>query len=355
MFIKDVVKHFFASLYFLSGSYKRFHAGKLIILMYHRVLPKERIDPNWIQQGMFVERTIFINQLKFLSENYKIISFDEFIHLSKSGTWNPAQQYCILTFDDGWRDNYDYAFPIIKKFGIKATIFVTTGYIGTDRCFWPERLSKLFLQLDVSGQLLEAHNGILRAANKAGVSGEGIRTIVDFACRKKQARYFDRFIEALKVYPNDKLFTFVEEAEKFFNVDEPHGREVLQWSEISEMEKYGVSICSHGVSHRILTGLDKADIWQELTASKSHIEQYCRETGPIFCYPNGNYNDSIKKMVAKAGYRLGVTTKFGSTDFELNNSFEIPRLAIHSAVSNNNAMFAFYLTGIWKKLKRIFT
>src|SRR3989344_3524903 len=71
----------------------------------------------------------FEQQLAYIKENFKITSLSEFEALLKAGQM-PKQNMALITFDDGLKDNYKYAFPILKKLGIPATIFLTAGSVG---------------------------------------------------------------------------------------------------------------------------------------------------------------------------------------------------------------------------------
>ena len=91
------------------------------VLMYHHVLEKSGFIASSVDE--------FRSHMKFLAENgYKTLSINEFIAYKKGELEVPKKSVCI-TFDDGWMDNYIYAYPIVKEFGLKANIFIITGWI----------------------------------------------------------------------------------------------------------------------------------------------------------------------------------------------------------------------------------
>ena len=105
--------------------------GKGAILNYHRVLPSNKIDNSLVNISVSTDN--FINQLNYLTKNFNIISLDELLlHLkSKSNEFKIA-----ITFDDGYKDNLNYAYPILEKFDAPATIYIITKFINNKFIPW---------------------------------------------------------------------------------------------------------------------------------------------------------------------------------------------------------------------------
>jgi peptidoglycan/xylan/chitin deacetylase (PgdA/CDA1 family) len=112
------------------GLYRRVAMrGRAVILMYHRVLEDDGIPPD-LHPGMFVTRRTFEKHLRLLRTSHTLVTIDQI------GEWLKGQATferppCALTFDDGWLDNYETAFPLLKAYGATATIFLITGNRGT--------------------------------------------------------------------------------------------------------------------------------------------------------------------------------------------------------------------------------
>ncbi len=104
------------------------------IFIYHRVLPEGHEDIQFTHPGMYVTTKTFESQKKYMTENYKLLTIDSLIHEHRPSNGR------IVTFDDGWGDNYHYALPILGKYNVPATIFLTTGNIGGNRWPWTGRL-----------------------------------------------------------------------------------------------------------------------------------------------------------------------------------------------------------------------
>jgi len=190
---------------------------------------------------------------------------------------------CALTFDDGWRDTHSVAFPLLRKHGVPATVFLATGYVGTRKWFWPERLAFL---LAASGRYAEG----------------------------KVAAAVDGRIEELKGAPADERERVLGEMEKECRargVVLPEERQTMTWDEAREMADAGIKFGSHTVNHVILTEAPPEVVERELVESKREIEAELGREVVSFCYPNGNWSPAVREAVGRAGYRYAVTTQAG--------------------------------------------
>jgi peptidoglycan/xylan/chitin deacetylase (PgdA/CDA1 family) len=108
------------------------------VLMYHRVLPQSEAAAAAIHPGMYVTPEAFVKQLRYLSRVYEIVSLDQYFDWLTGGrTYTKIP--CAITFDDGWADNYRYAYPLLQRYRIPATIFLVTNDIGkTEMLTWPQ-------------------------------------------------------------------------------------------------------------------------------------------------------------------------------------------------------------------------
>ncbi len=115
---------------------------QLLLLMYHRILPSNSNSYLLEEPGMTVTPETFRDQMKLVKQFFEVVHLSEWLELNGSGAELP-QQACAITFDDGWADNYDFAYPILKDLEIPGTIFLVSSMIGGDKTFWPERLISL--------------------------------------------------------------------------------------------------------------------------------------------------------------------------------------------------------------------
>jgi peptidoglycan/xylan/chitin deacetylase (PgdA/CDA1 family) len=157
-------------------------------------------------------------------------------------------------------------------------------------------------------------------------------------------------ISTLKAYRNSEIEKIISDLAARWSVNNKlPDRAFMKWDEIREMKRSGlVSFGSHTVGHKILTTLTDDEINIELIESKKRLinEQAVDPSFIPFCYPNGNYNERIAKLVKDAGYSLAVTTKSGWNTFE-SNPFELKRIPVHQDMTATDAMFGCRIAGIF--------
>ena len=272
-----------------------------VVLTYHRVLEKWDPTLDYSQPGMVVTVPTFERQLAFLHRHFEIVALGAL--LNGEGSRRVASRpRCVITFDDGWRDNYDLALPILRRRGIPATIFLTTDFIGTERAFWHTVLISLLL-LDELRPFLQG--GVPFGGYPAAVR-EGLRRCAG-PTPESHAAAVDDLIETLKAScGEDQIHAFVDalaDAARLRRPLFPGRRFFLDWEQVREMAAGGFEIGSHGCSHRIMTRLSLDEVRRELADSRAEIERRLGRTVTHFAFPNENATEVLLGLAAGAGYR----------------------------------------------------
>jgi peptidoglycan/xylan/chitin deacetylase (PgdA/CDA1 family) len=309
--------------------------------MYHRVLAREEVSLQGVQPGMYVLDSVFAQQMSFLKENFTLLSLQELLDLWQAGTWNAHARYCVVTFDDGWLDNYRHAYPVLKKLGIPATIFLPTDYVGSDQWFWPDQLAFLFKIL--AGREVKAEDvreigrvfsryldGDDHSFNEALDRGEYVT---------------DRVIEQCKQLPIERIHGLVAALAAQLGVSLPQERVIVNWDEVREMSRGGISFGSHSCSHRILTTITPEEVSVELTRSKQVLLEQGVNYVPVFCYPNGNSNPDIQRQVMASGYEAACSVRMGVEGHSPENKYAIRRVGIHNDITNTIPLFSWRVFG----------
>ncbi len=300
----------------LTGKEKGF------VLMYHRVLDEPPQESVFVQPGMYVQTVTFRRHVEYLRLQFYILDLSELIGRIESG--KSVDKCCSITFDDGWRDTYLQAYPVLLEYGIPASIFLATGFIGTDRIFWPEEFSFYLRQ----PEMLEA------VREKSQVLGR----IIDEKSGDGKERLLDECISALKVFSageREELLVYLRS-----HCDAPLSERLLvTWEEAQQMHASGlVSFGAHTANHVILDQVRLEEAEQEIAQSRVDIEKQLGVRPDLFAYPNGNYTSEIRDIVKKQGFKGAVTTKKGwvnpGTDMH-----EIPRIGMHEDVSRTIPLF----------------
>lgn len=211
------------------------------VLMYHHINP-HRGDT------VTVTPEVFESQLRFLRDSgYRTLTAEELFSFMK-GELKVKQKSVVITFDDGWLDNYLYAFPVLKKYRLNATIFIITNRIEL-----------------ASGNLVSVPDG---------------------------------------VPTHNESKALLEKGEAY--------RVALNWRLIEEMAADGlVRFYSHTKSHSKCDRLPEQQLREELGGSKGIIERRLGRPCPFLCWPYGKYNNGAVRVAREAGYEAIFTTNHG--------------------------------------------
>ena len=285
--------------------------------MLHRVLPSAL--QSYLPE-MAVSRDLFQDFLAWLTANYKVTSLENCIEPGDN-----SAQACALTFDDGWRDVYLYAFPSMVKFGVTATVFVPTEFVGTTRRFWQERLHFCLTQARTSG------DGSVRAKLEV-LAGR-------HALSEKQPHYGAMRRALLKV-PSHAAEAFVSDLETAIGTEANcSGPAFMNWDEVRTMSKAGFAFGSHTLNHVLLTRTDVESAVKEIVQSRDELEARLGTTADSFSYPWGANNSSIEHHVRLAGYRYAVTTVDRLAPARV-NPIAIPRVFVSDSIMSHDGKFS---------------
>jgi peptidoglycan/xylan/chitin deacetylase (PgdA/CDA1 family) len=335
--IKSFVASCFLSLGIISAKI-RHRSTDGLILMYHRIIPRHEVG-DALQAGMYVAPETFKIHVRFLLKHFRIVSLPELSDALRNRPGHSNYKpLCALTFDDGWCDFSKYAFPVLRRYSVPATVFLPTDFIGTDARFWTDRLGYLLYKRNKSDVRNEVDGSL------------SYPLVKQLTCLKGSLESkMEQAVEMLKACRTDEIESILSELSKKWHLHQnPPGRAFLSWDEVREMRRSGlVSYGSHTATHRILTTLTDKEIKQELINSKERlITEKAVDVGCIpFCYPNGNYTSYIIKIVRESGYSLAVTTENGWNG-KGTDTFCLRRIPIHQDMTSSAAMLAGRVTGI---------
>ncbi|MBM0106216.1 polysaccharide deacetylase family protein [Steroidobacter sp. S1-65] len=329
--MKAIVRRLIASVLYYSGALWLLAArnlrGRVVVLMYHRVLPKN-LDSH-SARAIVVSVETFSRQMRFLRRFFNPLTLEQFDDVVNGRRPLPPKA-CLVTFDDGWFDNHAYALPLLREHGVPAVIFAATGYVGTEHCFWQERLTRaLFL---------------LRKQTKAAaflreIGGEHLAQ-VDEASARDATRSLVTQIKSRPAAEIESLTARAFELLRECSLPTDHGDDrFLTWQEAEELAHSDmVRIGSHAHSHTPLPRLTQLDLQKELTESRNELMRRLRSPVASFAYPNGDYSPESVSAVRQAGYSLAFTTDSGYARPGA-DPLLIPRVNIHEGGTATSAEF----------------
>ena len=224
---------------------------RVVVLMYHRVLLPSEYHSVASQKGIMVTTETFKRHMVFLKHAH-VISLSEFLeHIRNEIPFRSRS--CLVTFDDGWEDNFRNAFPILREFRVPAVIFLSGSYIDTQKRFWQEdfllvlrEIRRLFktddnVRKEISGnQVLDKISNIM-TANDDSMELETQSLINQIKKWTKQER--EKMLASLKHLAGQTAFPEADTTRRSF----------MNKDEVTKMIEKGVTFGSHGMSHEILT------------------------------------------------------------------------------------------------------
>ena len=306
------------------------HHGRprLLVLMYHRVLPANHPERAGEQPGMYVSPETLAMHLRVLQRHFAIVHLDEWLRSTAAGEPVPRLA-CALTFDDGWRDNFQYAFPVLRAAAAPATIYLLSDLVGTRYSFWPNRLARL---------LGNAANKDIYPSWPAWLREVLINTVGAGALPLSMARIDAVIDQCKRLYTDGALAKMLDGVDSRGNAGGAE-RDLLNWEEAREMAASGlIRFGSHTRHHiRLDTRAPQDVLESEIRDSRAGIEQRLGTPVSSFCYPNGDHCPAAVALV-RASYLSAVTTRKGwnspSSDPHLLN-----RVGVHDDVSSTAAAF----------------
>lgn len=308
----------------VSNAHRWLYAsGSLLVLTYHRVLPRDFGELSIVEPGMFVFEDTFESHLAFLKREFEVVDLADWITRSAAGDDLPKRA-CAITFDDGWHDNYEFAFPLLRKFSTPATVFLVAGMAGTTRQFWPERLARLIRASDENSPYLQ---------NKAGrwltdlASGAGANLGTASPAQISAA------IQQAKRWTDEQVHHYIDVIEESGYSPKNGDADIVNWRQLSEMLESGlVSVGSHTVDHKRLGAeLDSEEIDRQVSGSHSLIEQNTGMAPKLFCYPNGDVSTHAAERV-RTQY-IGACTTANGWNLPDCDPYALRRVTLHEGNS----------------------
>ena len=310
---------------------------QLLILMYHRILPPEDPRAKLEEPGMQVSPSSFATHLKTLSEYFEFVTLADWLERRAKGLHLPAKA-CAITFDDGWADNYDFAFPVLQSLQVPATIFLVAEMQGTHDQFWPERLARVVST--VAAQAPQYWSDPTFAWLTQAPTDYSFDSVLP------TNEHISQLVAYIKRYSDEENHSRLQQVEDALGLkSQSGGPDLLSWQQITTMLNSGlIDVGSHTCRHiRLKDELTSDVLEHEIVASKTLIEQKTGKTVKTFCFPNGDY--SLKALdLVKQHYLGAVTTTIGWNSLAT-DKYLLNRIGVHEDIAADRTGFLARVSG----------
>jgi len=313
--------------------FNRFTRNTATIFMLHRFVGDSEIIEDFTSQKILDEFLEYLNK-----NDYKVISLSEYIKFLIDG--KQTYKTVIFTVDDGYRDFYDYAYPVFKKYNYPASIFITGDFIEGKLFFW-----------------WDAIEYVVRNSRKKRL-GLDIPAIErdEIESDSEKAEMIDRITHYCKSLKNDEKLELITELSAELQVEipkvPPKEYAPLSWDQIEEMGENRIEFMPHTMTHPILSKVPREQQNEEIGNSRKLLQDRLNRACDIFCYPNGgegDFSDETIEILKNQGFTAAVTglSGFDFTD-RTNDMFRLKRFSI----PENAIDFKQYVSGLeiikWK-------
>ncbi len=317
------LKRFVKQVIYYSGVWLMWRSslrnGRPRIVYFHEIFEPRSDDVSWCgTRSLLMPVDLFRKILSHLSLNYRIVDLEEAVHSGSS-------KVAAVTFDDGYRGVYRNAFPILNEMRIPATVFLTTGYLGSSNLLW----------WDVLAWQLEKLMSVPRGHRvKMGRAVSGI-----WRCLFTKNPLTGAVIESYKWASTTERGELSEILKDLVGVPPPAGERIyLSESEVSKMHSANISFGAHSRTHPLMTWLDPKQLMDELLDSMDAVKMLTGADRCWFSYPDGMFTEREFRAVQAAGY-IGAVQTFRRP--EVSSRFAVPRVGLDErSTSGGNGHFS---------------
>lgn len=286
----------------------------LRVLMFHRIADPHRTL--WLNPGLVsATPAVFARIAELLAREYYVASMDEALEAVVRNRPLPARAV-LLTFDDAYRDFAANAWPILKRYGLPATLFVPTAYAENQpREFWWDRLYRA-----------------LRSAPVDRLDDTPVGPVL-FNTPERLRRATRKLQSYLKSVPHVDAMGVVDRLCETLQCPSLPSRSTLTWPELRALAQDGVTLAPHTRTHPLLTRVTAAQVREEIAASRDELTRETGQCPPAFAYPAGAFDRSVQKVLREEGFQLAFTTVGGHNALPCPNALQLRRTNVTPRMS----------------------
>ena len=296
----------------------------LRILAYHRVL--DSADPDGFSfDTELISATAeqFREQMRAIKRDFHPMRFDEVLSCIDAGRRLPKGAI-LVTFDDGYDDNYRIAYPILRELGMSAMFFVSTGHIDSGMPYAYDWL---------------VHMVCTTSARRLSAPELGIDWDISASLPERRA-LAARLLDQLKRLDDAGQEALIARLEREWNIPRSAGHadcRPMSWDQLREMHQGGMEVGSHGVGHRMLAKLPREQMGREVNDSKQSLERELSAPAQVLSYPVGGpdaFDTTTIEIVRSAGFRMACSYMAGTSAVGADSRYCMRRLPVEREMDN---------------------
>ncbi|MGC1616017.1 MAG: polysaccharide deacetylase family protein [Candidatus Acidiferrum sp.] len=286
----------------------------VLVLNYHRVGDGKESP---FDRGLWsADAEAFTDQIRFCKSQLDVITPDDIPRVVANG----SGRHALITFDDGYRDNYETAFPILKAEGVPATFFIATGFVDAPRLPWWDEIAWM-----------------VRMSRQDQIELPGwipLPVSFDEPDREETVRTLLRVYKAMPSEATDFYLDAIAKATRSGRCGKDEGISFwMTWDMLREMRASGMTVAGHTVTHPVLARAPLARQREEILGCGTRLAEEMREPMQYFSYPVGgpsSFNSVTQDCLREAGVRYGFSYYGGFRRFGDWNNYDVRRVAVET-------------------------
>lgn len=282
------------------------------VLTYHRIAEPVG-PPAFAPELISATPKDFEQQIRTLSRLYRFISLEELLDIRR-GQREPKGRSLLVTFDEGYRDFAEHAWPVLRHQGVPTTLFVATAFPDSGGAFWWDDLHHA-VSMTSRRDAIRTDAGVFRT-----------RSPHDRAVMLREVHVLTQ------VLPHRDAMALVRFLLGELDVP-PLPDDVLGWDELRALARDGVTVAPHTQTHPRLSRLARPMVVTELVGSLEDLNRELGHAPPVLAYPVGDIDDSVAGIAAEAGFEIAFTTRRGVNDLRRPDWLRLDRINVGRAAA----------------------
>lgn len=303
--------------------------GKLYISMYHYT---RDIKHSRYPQIKGLDKELFKTQIEYFKNKFNIVTMEQVIESIQTGeSYRLPDNALLLTFDDGYIDNYTVAYPILEEYGLQGSFFILGKTFATHQLLDVNKIHYILASADIYKLVedLKKQMDYYRGSEYQYASTDELFHEYAVANRFdiKETIFVKRMLqtvlpEKLRNTISSNLF------EKYVGVTEEQLAYELYMTEeqVRTMKRHGMFIGIHGYDHYWLGNLPQEQMKEDISLALDVLDQFIDRKQWVMNYPYGSYNQEVIRYIRQQGACIGLTTDVRVAELGKDSAFELPRL-----------------------------